>query len=337
MNSPSQLRRPTPATDTLELLVRQIRFEALGVHSYELVDAKGRPLPEVTAGSHIDVHLPNGIVRQYSLSNDPAERHRYVFAVLKDEAGRGGSKALHHNVHVQDVVRIGYPRNNFHLDEAASKYVLLAGGIGITPLKAMCHRLEAIGASYALHYCTKGPEYTAFKDELANSGLQRKVHLHHDGGDYNKGLDIGALLRTHEKGTQIYYCGPAGFMKACSSATAHWPKGSVHFEHFAAPVLQISSNGATPPVAGLDEFDVEIASSGRRVHVAAEQSIVEALTGAGIEVETSCVSGLCGSCKVRYLAGEPDHRDFILSDAEKETYLTACVSRCRTGPLVLDL
>jgi vanillate O-demethylase ferredoxin subunit len=316
--------------------VRQIRFEALGINSYELVDPEGRPLPEVTAGTHIDVHLSDHRVRQYSLSNDPAERHHYVFAVLRDENGRGGSKALHETVHVPDGIRIGLPRNNFHLDETASEYILLAGGIGITPLKAMCHRLAAIGANFVLHYCTKSAECTAFKDELMQLGQRRSVRLHHDGGNPANGLNIEALLATPEEGTQVYYCGPPGFMKACARATQHWPSHSVHCEHFGSPIPE-RSPGANGERVGADEFDVEIASTGQRIHVAAEQSIVEALAEAGIQVETSCVSGLCGTCKVRYLAGRPDHRDFILNDDEKDNYLTTCVSRCRMGPLVLDL
>jgi vanillate O-demethylase ferredoxin subunit len=321
---------------TLQLRVRQIRLEALGINSYELVDPDGRLLPEVTAGTHIDVHLPDHRVRQYSLSNDPAERHRYVFAVLRNETGRGGSKALHEAVHVPDMIQIGLPRNNFHLDETASKYILLAGGIGITPLKAMCHRLDAIRANFVLHYCTKSAEYTAFKDELMPLGQHRSVHLHHDGGNAVIGLNIQALLAKPEDGTQVYYCGPPGFMRACASATQHWPRRCVHCEHFGSPNLGRSPDASAEGV-GSDEFDVEIASTGQRIHVAAEQSIVEALAEAGIQVETSCVSGLCGACKVRYLAGKPDHRDFILNDDEKGNYLTTCVSRCRTGPLVLDL
>jgi ferredoxin-NADP reductase len=297
MNSPILTRELIPATDTLELLVHQIRYEAPGINSYELVHPLGRPLPEMTAGSHIDVHLPGPFVRQYSLSNDPTERRRYVFAVLKDEAGSGGSKALHKTVHVQDTIRIGAPRNNFRLDETASKYILLAGGIGITPLKAMCHRLAALNADFMLHYCSKAPEYAAFWDELMQFGRPNAVRFHHDGGNPANGLDIAALLAAYEEGTQLYYCGPPGFMKACANATRHWPKGSVHFEHFKAPVPVLPASKTEEERSGPDEFDVEIASTGQRIHVSAGQSIVEALADVGIEVETSCLSGLCGACK----------------------------------------
>jgi len=162
------------------------------------------------------------------------------------------------------------------------------------------------------------------------------VRFHHDGGNPANRLDIAAMLASYEEGTQLYYCGPPGFMKACANATRHWPKGSVHFEHFKAPVV-LPASDTDEGRSGPDEFDVEIGSTGQRIHVSAGQSIVEALADTGIEIETSCLSGLCGACKVRYLAGKPDHRDFILNDDEKESYLTTCVSRCRTGLLVLDL
>ena len=269
MNSPVLNRELISTTGTLELLVRQIRFEAPGINSYELMDPLAKPLPEPTAGSHVDVHLPGPLVRQYSLSNDPADRDRYVFAVLKDEAGRGGSKALHKTVHVQDTIRISLPRNNFLLDETASKYILLAGGIGITPLKAMCHRLAALNANFVLHYCSKTPECAAFKNELTQFGPRNAVRFHHDGGNPANRLDIAALLAAYEEGTQLYYCGPPGFMKACANATGDWPKGSVHFENFKAPVPVLPPSASEEGRSGPDEFDVEIASSGQRIHVSA--------------------------------------------------------------------
>jgi len=335
MNTFTVVERPAEVSRILNLVVKQIRFEAVGINSYELVDPEGGDLPEVTAGAHIDVHLKNGMTRQYSLSNDPRERHRYVFAVLKDEGGRGGSKTLHQTLHVQDIVKIGYPRNNFLLDESAKRYILLAGGIGITPLKAMCHRLERIGAPYTLYYCSKAPENTVFREELTALGPHGEVVFHHDRGDFSRSLDISALLAEPEEGTQVYYCGPTGFMKACAAATAHWPEGSVHYEHFNAPAPKARADSESG--AALSVFEIEIASTGQIVMVSAGQTIVEALADAGMKVETSCSAGLCGACKIRYLAGEPDHQDFILSAEDKEKYLTACVSRSRTKTLLLDL
>jgi len=321
---------------TLSLMVRQVRFEALGINSYELVRPDGGELPAASAGSHLDVHLPGGVIRQYSLCNDPADRGRYLIAVLKETAGRGGSRLLHDLLQVPNLVTVSLPRNNFALSAEARHSVLVAGGIGITPLKAMAHELASSGRSFELHYCTRTPQHAAFGDELAAFGAAR-VRLHHDGGDPARGLDLAGLLRDHAPGTHLYYCGPGGFMSACAAASAHWPAGSVHSEHFKAPAPLPSATTDEAGAAGDGTFIVELASSGLQVEVAPERSIVEALADAGVEIETSCVSGLCGTCKVRYLAGTVDHRDYVLSGEEQSEYLTACVSRAVRGRLVLDL
>jgi vanillate O-demethylase ferredoxin subunit len=363
---------------TLQLLMRQIRFEGKGINSYELVDPDGEDLPAFSAGSHIDVHLKGGVVRQYSLCNSPAEHKRYVIAVLRDESGRGGSKAVHEHLHVQDTVRISRPRNNFKLVGDAQKIILLAGGIGVTPLKAMAHELDAAHVDYELHYCAKDARSAAFAGELDShgshgshgspdtldaSGISGRVHLHFDGGNPADGLDIVRLLGDPAPGTHVYYCGPAGFMKACAAAASHWPAGTVHFEHFKVPDpvrkpvddQATQANGAPGPQPGAragsvagepanapadsapDSFEVRIASTGLSLRVAPGQSIVDALEEGGVSVETSCRAGLCGTCKVRYLEGEVVHHDCVLDDDEKREYLTACVSRAAGKLLVLDL
>lgn len=314
----------------LELLVRQIRAEAAGINAYELVEPAGRPLPPFTAGAHIDVHVAPGLVRQYSLCNDPAERDRYVIAVLCDEGGRGGSRAVHERIRVRDRVAVSAPRNHFALAGGARKVVLLAGGIGVTPLKAMAHSLRAAGADFELHYCAKAPECAAFGDEL--SALGGHVHYHFDGGDPAKGLDIAGMLARPAADTHLYYCGPGGFMKACGDASAHWPAGTVHCEHFKAPTAPASTAGSA--TAG---YIAQIASTGLEVSVDAGQNLAEALQAAGVALETSCQSGLCGTCKVRYLSGEVDHQDYILDEAERQSFLTPCVSRACGERLVLDL
>lgn len=329
-NQFSESERP----DTIPVLVRQIRFEGRAIHSYELVDPEGNDLPPFTSGAHIDVHLDGGVVRQYSLCNEPCERHRYVIAVLKDESGRGGSKKLHDTLRVQDIISISRPRNNFPLVESATKVILLAGGIGVTPLKSMAHSLERASVDYQLHYCAKDIECAAFNDELNGLAARGRVQYHFDGGDPAQGLDIAQLLANPSAGTQVYYCGPAGFMKACAAAVRHWAPGSVHFEHFKTPAQTTQVSTATIPE---QTFTVEIASSGRRILVGAEQSIADALNAAGVPVETSCQSGLCGTCKTRYTSGQVDHQDCILSDAEHEEFLTVCVSRAASPLLVLDL
>lgn len=320
----------------LSLLVRQIRFEAVGVNSYELVDPAGHDLPPVTAGTHIDLLLGDGVVRQYSLCNDPAERHHYVIAVLLEGEGNGGSRRVHETLHVQDRVSVSLPRNNFALADGAGKHLLIGGGIGITPLKAMAHALAAAGADFNLHYCAKSPEHAAFRGEIMKLGGDGRVAFHYDGGNPADGLDIAGLLRTPDAGTHVYYCGPPGFMAACAAAAAHWPAGTVHCEHFKAPV-------ATPGLAadqatnGAETASVEIASTGLRLAIPPGVAVVDVLHEAGIMVDTSCVSGLCGSCRVRYLSGEVDHQDYILSEDDRAEYLTTCVSRPKGGVLVLDL
>ena len=330
------LDKTNEAAGRLRLQVRQIRFEGVGINSYELVDPAGLPLPPFEAGAHIDVHLGQGLVRQYSLSNDPAERHRYVIAVLNDANGRGGSRTLHEQLHVQDFVEVSSPRNNFHLNEQAAKIILIAGGIGVTPLKSMAHHLERTGKPYALYYCAKDRAYAAFSEEFELFSSKDSHRFHFDGGNPAEGLNINALLRVPEDGQHVYYCGPAGFMKACAAASQHWPAGTVHAEHFKASAEATDGIGlaASSDAGG---FTVKLASSGALVEVGPQQSIVDALAAIGVVIETSCQSGLCGSCKTHYLEGDVDHRDCILSDDEHKGYLTACVSRARSGMLVLDL
>jgi ferredoxin-NADP reductase len=319
----------------LSLMVRQIRFEAIGINSYELVHPKGEALPAFDAGAHIDVHLPNGLIRQYSLCNSPREQHRYVVAVLRDEQGQGGSKALHDTLRVQDMATVSRPRNNFALVPTARKVILIAGGIGVTPLKSMAHALDDAGIPFELHYCARNPTFVAFREELAGPWKSGSVKFHFDNGNPAEGLDITALLARHEDGDHLFYCGPPGFMQACASASAHWPAGAVHFEHFKAPAPLAGTADAKPVAAG--GFMVKIASTGVMIEVAPEQSIVAALEEAGMPIATSCQSGLCGTCKVRYLEGEVDHQDYILDEADHAQWLTACVSRAKSPVLVLDL
>lgn len=342
MEDQSQARlQPGSASSSMSLLVRQIRFEAVGINSFELVHPTGEALPAVTAGAHIDMHLAGGVIRQYSLCNNPVERHRYVIAVLREEVGRGGSRLMHESLRVQDVVLVSQPRNNFSLVGDAKKHILLAGGIGVTPLKAMAHYLESTGEDYELHYCAKGQEHAAFRDEFAAQVERGRVIFHFDGGNPRDGLDLVALLAAHVDGTHVYYCGPGGFMAACAKAAQHWPRGTVHFEHFKAPepvTSELVSADAKPATgSAIGEFFVQIASTGAIIVIPDDKSIVEALADSGVMIETSCQSGLCGTCKLRYLSGEVDHRDFILSDDEHLAYLTACVSRPKSKLLVLDL
>ena len=324
------------------LRVRQITFQAEKINSYELTDPEGNALPPFTAGAHVDFHFRDGSVRQYSLCNDPAERHRYLIAILREEHGRGGSQALHERLHVQRLVSVGRPRNNFPLASNATRTVLLAGGIGITPLMSMLYELRRTGREFLLHYCTRSPAHTVFSDVLAPLVGNGRVFIHHDGGTPANGLDITRILEDCDEGTHLYYCGPAGFMAACRRASEHWPEGTVHWEYFtqdAAPKSALS--GAELAQAGDHAlglgFQVKLASSGAVHTVPDDKTIAEVLAEHGIGVETSCESGLCATCKVRYLEGEVDHRDLVMSREEQSEYLTVCVSRAKSPMLVLDL
>lgn len=311
--------------------VRCIENLAAGINTFEFIDPAGKELPPFAAGAHIDVHLPGGFIRQYSLCNSPQERHRYVVGVLNVPDSRGGSRSLHTNVKAGDLLQISEPRNNFPIADKAQRHLLIGGGIGVTPMMAMLEHFEASGAEYTLYYCGETPERTAFKERLS-ALLGRRVVMHYDDGDPARRLDIRELLIQHEPGTHLYCCGPSGLMAGVKAAAEHWPEGTVHFEHFAAPVQPQS---ASPASEG--EFQVTLARSGQTLEVPSDKSIAEVLRDAGLPCETSCEAGICGTCRTRFIDGEVDHRDFILSDDEKQEHLLICCSRARSPALVLDL
>ena len=316
---------------TLTVKVDKINQEAEDIRSYELVDPEGRLLPMFTAGSHIDVELPNGLMRQYSISNDPRDVDRYVIAVLREVEGRGGSASMHDDVKEGDSLTITAPRNNFPIHENATHHILLAGGIGVTPLLAMARDLAGRDQSFELHYCTRSPEKTAFKDAIASDELKSSVTVHHDGGNPADGLDIAGMLKEVRQGANVYYCGPTGFMHACEQATEHWPTGTVHREFFNVdPDVEFGDDNA---------FKIIIASTGQELDVPADKSIVDVLRANGIEVETMCEEGICGTCATVLLEGDPDHRDFVLDDEEKERgeFIMVCCSRAKSPTLKLDL
>jgi len=315
----------------MQLRIRSITYLAEDINGYELVDPNGRDLPRFSAGSHVGVRLGESTWRDYSLWNDPAERRRYCIAVLREKLGEA-SRRLHDQVRVGDLVEVSLPRNHFPLAEDAERHVLLAGGIGITPIMAMIAELRRRHAAFRLHYCTRAPERTAFRDELDFLAAQGLVSFHYDGGDPTNGLDIGALLQERPVGTHLYYCGPKGMMEAAAAASAHWPAGSVHCEYFTGP-------GAAPPARFEDDrpFRVRLRKSGGEYDVPPGETIINVLRRHGVETRTSCELGYCGACLTRYLAGEPDHRDPILGDKARETHMLICCSRARTPLLELDL
>jgi vanillate O-demethylase ferredoxin subunit len=316
-----------------ELTVQVLRktLEAEGIAGFELARADGTPLPAFSAGSHIDVHLPGGLVRQYSLCNDGSDRTRYRIAVLRDAASRGGSAAMHEQVREGDTLTIGEPRNHFPLVHAV-RTLLFAGGIGVTPLLCMARRLAMVGADFEMHYCTRSKPRTAFVEEIAASPFAAQVRHHFDDGPPSQKMDLSRLIGRVGAQTHLYVCGPTGFMEHVVGVAKSygWPAGQLHTEYFAAPPQDTSSDRA---------FEVKIASSGKTYAVAADQTVTQALSMQGVEIFTSCEQGVCGTCVTRVLEGECDHRDMYFSDEEraKNDQFTPCCSRAKSSLLVLDL
>jgi ferredoxin-NADP reductase len=321
-----------PRTDRLTLSVSSIAREAADIVRFEFALADGGQLPAFTAGAHIDIHLPNGLLRQYSLCNSPSERHRYVVAVLKETSSRGGSEAMH-NLKQGETVSVSGPRNNFPLaGPEANFHLMLAGGIGVTPMMAMLAELKARKADFRLHYCTRSKEKTAFLQRLRQLIKRGSVVLHHDGGDPKRGLDIAATLAEPVPGQHLYVCGPAGFMEAAKAAVGAWPPHAVHFEHFnAVPLSEEEAAWDKVP------FKIRVKSTGELIDVPANTSIIKVLRAHGIEVETACEDGYCGTCITRYLEGVPVHRDTVLSEGERRSYVMVCRARSRGPILVLDI
>ncbi|KWF28885.1 PDR/VanB family oxidoreductase [Burkholderia pseudomultivorans] len=306
--------------------------EARDICGFEFVSDDGSPLPGFTAGAHIDVHLPGGLVRQYSLCNHPAQADRYQIAVLRDAEGRGGSRAIHDAVRQGDTVRISAPRNHFPLAAGAAHHLLLAGGIGVTPILSMAERLSSSGEPFAMHYCARSTERMAFVERIAASAFRDRVRLHVDDGEPAQRFDLAAVLAAAPEGTHLYVCGPRGFMDAVlnEARARNWAEARLHYEFF---------GGAVETSAADRPFQVRIASSGRVIDVPAECTVVAALAANGVDVLTSCEQGVCGTCLTRVLDGEPEHRDSYLTDDEKAAgdQFLPCCSRSRSAVLVLDL
>jgi len=317
-----------------ELNVRVARkhVEALDICTFELVREGGGALPAFSAGSHIDVHMPNGVTRQYSLCNDPSESHRYLIGVLRDPNSRGGSQTMHDLVKEGDALRISAPKNHFPLAHGAAHSVLIAGGIGVTPILCMAERLAVADAAFEMHYCTRSQERTAFVERIARAPFASRVQFHFDDGDETQKLSLPAVVQAPRTGVHLYVCGPKGFMDWVLDAAraAGWPVDQLHYEFFSAEVVKSDADAA---------FEVKLASSGRIVAVPKDKTVVQALAAAGIEVATSCEQGVCGTCLTRVLEGEPDHKDMYLTPEEQAAndQFTPCCSRSRSPILVLDL
>jgi ferredoxin-NADP reductase len=313
------------AGDLLDVRVRRMGFEAEGVLSLELSAVDGGDLPPFEPGAHVDLHLDDGTLRQYSLCGDPAVRKSYRIAVREIAAGRA-SRQIHRILRPGERLRISRPRNNFAF-LACRRYLFIAGGIGITPLLPMLRAATVAGATWTLLYCARSLDQAPFLDEVRAFGGEVCLHQSQAGTR----LDVASRLAKIEPDTMIYCCGPESLMTAVEQATAHWPEGMVRFEWFAPrsrPEGEISRG-----------FRVFCARAGVAIEVMPEQTILQALTEAGLDIPRSCEQGICGTCEVRVLEGEVDHRDSILSAGERVSnqIMMTCVSRSRGGALVLDL
>ncbi|NUO92368.1 MAG: oxidoreductase [Dermatophilaceae bacterium] len=312
-------------------MVRQLRWESEGVLSVALEDAQGRELPVWEPGAHVDLHLPGGITRQYSLCGDPADRTGWRVAVLREPAGRGGSAYVHDRLRPGTMLSARGPRNRFRLVEAR-RQVFVAGGIGITPILPMVHEAERRGTDWMLLYGGRNRASMAFLSELAAYGP--KVILHPE--DTHGLLPLAAHLGIAQPDTLVYACGPEPLLRAVGQFVNEeqgWPPGCLRLERFAA-----AASSATQ-LADDHVFEVEAAVSGVTVTVRPGVPIIRALEQAGVFTETSCEEGICGTCETKVLDGDVDHRDSLLSDHEREAGSTMmiCVSRCRGRRLVLDL
>lgn len=312
--------------DVASLRVHRKSVTADGVVTLELVAADGGRLKDWTPGSHIDLVLPTGMTRQYSLCGDRWDPHRYRLGVLREPAGRGGSAYVHDELDVGDRVGVGGPRNNFPL-VPSPEYLFVAGGIGITPLLPMVRQAELLGARWRLLYGGRHRRSMAFLPELEPYGDRVLVRPQDEHGL----LDLAAFLGDPRPGVKIYACGPAPLLDAIERVCATWPPHAVRTERF------VGDDSAAP--VRTTPFEVELARSGVSVTVPAGTSVLDAVAGVGVEVLSSCRQGTCGTCETTVLAGRPEHRDAILEDHERaaDDCMFVCVSRSLSARLVLDL
>jgi ferredoxin-NADP reductase len=320
---------------TLSAFIQAIRHEAEGIISLELRPAAGSAaFPPFTAGAHIDLQLPNGLVRSYSLLNSPAERERYVIGVLHDRNSRGGSRCVHEQLRVGMTVPASLPRNNFALDEAAAGSVLLAGGIGVTPMLSMLQRLIALGRPVDFIYCARSRAEAAFIERIEALAAAPSVRVAwHFDDERGAPPALDALLAEHPAETHFYCCGPAPMLDAFELACQKLGYPHTHIERFAASAAAAAGAGTG------DGYRVELKRSNRIIDIAPGASLLDALLDAGIAHDHSCREGVCGSCEAKVIAGDVEHRDSILTKAEQQANksMMVCVSRCKGGTLVLDL
>jgi tetrachlorobenzoquinone reductase len=317
----------------IQAKVVALRLEAEGIIGIELRAADGSLLPPFEPGAHIDVHLPDEKTRQYSLCNDASDTSKYCLGVGRSATSRGGSAYLHDKLRLGDVLTISEPRTLFSLSSEAKRHRFIAGGIGITPILAMIRWCVRRQVPWELHYCVRSRAHAAYLDELR--AFDGHVSLYADDEEALRApRDVSVMMQEVGEDEHIYCCGPGGLMDAVSAHVRHAGLAAeqIHFERFSAPAVaqDAQDNGA---------FAVVLAKQGLRCIVEPHESILECLERHGVPVVSSCREGLCRSCEVPLLAGEADHRDYVLGDDEQQANrsLMICVSRARSSELLLDL
>lgn len=318
-------QRPGP-DGLIEVRVTAIRYAARDTHLFEFRRADGGVLPAAEAGAHIDVHLGKTMIRQYSLTAAEPSPTRYVIGVKREEKGRGGSRFMHETLRVGTLLKVSPPRNNFPLDGSRSCAILVAGGIGITPILSMARHLAAIGRSWRLYYSCRSRADAAFLEELQ---ALEAVQFNFDDENAGRFLDLAAIAAAAPRDAHLYCCGPLPMLKAFEEATSAWPREQVHVEYFVLKDVVAVEGG----------FVVALARSGIEIAVPPGKSILEALREEGVPVVSSCEIGICGTCETRVVSGIPDHHDSILTEAERGAGKTMmiCCSGAKSDRLVLDL
>jgi ferredoxin-NADP reductase len=331
MNSPI-LR---PPSKNYQVRVQSIALIAQGTLTVEFAPADGVELPAFSAGAHIDLDLPNGIKRSYSLCNSPTERGRYVIGVKKADPSRGASAYIHEQLGLGQVISISVPRNNFELERNADMSVLIAGGIGVTPIWSMIQDLEAGRRPWRLYYAARTRGDAAFLSEIRTlaDGRSDLIDVRFDHEPGVPMLDMCAIVARHVgAGVHFYCCGPGPMLNAFEAATSGVARGHAHLERFSAEPAPASAEA-------LSEFDIVLARRGTTLRVEDGKTVLETLLDAGIDIPYSCMNGVCGSCRVEVLEGVPDHRDMVLTDEERASNgaIMVCCSKSRTPRLVFDL
>ncbi|MNR82217.1 Phthalate 4,5-dioxygenase oxygenase reductase subunit [compost metagenome] len=306
----------------MKLMVTNIVSDTPTVKIFTLKHPLRDTLPPPSAGAHVDVRLPDGKIRQYSLCGDPSDDSIYQIAVRREDDGRGGSRWLHDNVELGSILHVSAPRNNFPLVAGADRHIFIGGGIGITPFAAMARAAQQAGEEFIVEYCVRSKGDAPLLPALSTTCSEQQLQLWvGDLGERFRAASIGAPVA----GTHIYCCGPSSLVNAVREATSDWPQDQVHFEVFAAT---LDENFKPEP------FDMTIASTGEVLRVPADKSALDVLRGRGFIVQSSCELGVCGSCECGYSDGTVIHRDAVLSVAARQDRMLLCVSRARVAVTV---